>query len=232
MNNEIIKQWDDAARLYFSSQEESDFVKVNKDVVRNRFNTLTNEKVLDLGCGYGCYSDYFRTIGGSVVGCDGSKEMLSIARDLYPLCTFEYADIEKPLVYSDNEYDIVFCNQVLMDIENLDNIIKETYRITKYNGTFFMSFMSIVHPAFYDCEWDKDQTGFKKRKIMERYLSEYSFNNEYWGKTKHFHRPVSRYINTIISSGFTLVGLNEPKSYDGKTKSDEFPLFLFAEFRK
>lgn len=198
MNNEVIKQWDDAARLYFSSQEESDFVKANKDVVRNRFNTLTNEKVLDLGCGYGCYSDYFRTIGGSVVGCDGSKEMLSIARDLYPLCTFEYAD-------------------------------KEIYRITKYNGIFFMS---IVHPAFYDCEWDKDQTGFKKRKIMERYLSEYSFNNEYWGKTKHFHRPVSRYINTIISSGFTLVGLNEPKSYDGKTKSDEFPLFLFAEFRK
>lgn len=88
--------------------------------------------------------------------------MLSIARDLYPLCTFEYADIEKPLVYSDNEYDIVFCNQVLMDIENLDNIIKETYRITKYNGTFFMS---IVHPAFYDCEWDKDQTGFKKEKL-------------------------------------------------------------------
>lgn len=53
MNNEVIKQWDDAARLYFSSQEESDFVKVNKDVVRNRFNKLTNEKVLDLDVGMG-----------------------------------------------------------------------------------------------------------------------------------------------------------------------------------
>jgi Methylase involved in ubiquinone/menaquinone biosynthesis len=229
VNNEIIKQWDSAARLYFSSQEDSAFVQVNKHVVRCRFNRFTNEKVLDLGCGYGYYSDYFRTIGGNVVGCDGSKEMLSIARDQYPLCAFEYADFGKPLVYSDNEYDIVFCNQVLMDIENLNQLIREIYRITKQNGIFYMS---IVHPAFYDCEWDIDQTGFRKRKIMERYLSEYSFDNEHWGKTKHFHRTVSKYLNTIIGSGFTLVCIDEPKSYDGKTKSDEFPLFLFAEFRK
>lgn len=155
--------------------------------------------------------------------------MLSIAREQYPLCAFEYVDIEQPLAYSDKEYDIVFCNQVLMDIENIDNIVQEIYRVTKNNGIFYMS---IVHPAFYDCEWDKDDTGFRNRKIMERYLSEYHFNNEYWGKTKHFHRTISKYLNTIVNSGFTLVHLDEPKSYDGIKKSDEFPLFLFAEFKK
>lgn len=229
VTSEIITQWNNAAPQYFSSQESSEFVQINKRVVRCRFNKLTNEKVLDLGCGYGYYTDYFRTIGGRVVGCDGSEEMLSIARTQYPLCVFEYADIGNPFVYSDEEYDIVFCNQVLMDIENLSDLIHEIYRITNHNGIFYMS---IVHPAFYDCEWEKDPTGFRKRKIIERYLSEYSFDNEYWGKTKHFHRTISTYINTIIRSGFRLVCLDEPKSYDGKTKSDEFPLFLFAEFKK
>ncbi len=229
MSDEIIRQWNDAAQQYFSSQEDSEFVQINKSVVECRFNKLTNEKVLDLGCGYGYYTDYFRTIGGNAVGCDGSKKMLSIAKEQYPHCVFEYADIEKMLAYSDEEYDIVFCNQVLMDTEDIDKLIQEVYRITKYNGIFYMS---IVHPTFYDCEWDQDETGFRKRKIMERYLSEYHFNNEYWGKTKHFHRTISKYLNTIINCGFTLAHLGEPKSYDGIIKSDEFPLFLFAEFKK
>jgi len=229
VNNETIKQWNNAAQQYFSSQEASEFVQVNKNVVWGRINKLTNEKVLDIGCGYGYYTDYFRTIGGNAVGCDGSEKMLSIARENYPLCIFEYADIEKPLGYSDKDYNIVFCNQVLMDIENFENLVQEIYRITKNNGIFYMS---IVHPVFYDCEWGKDETGFRKSKIMNRYLSEYHFYNEYWEKTKHFHRTISTYLNTIINSGSTLVHLDEPKSYDGIIKSDEFPLFLFAEFKK
>lgn len=229
MSDDIINQWNDAAQQYFSSQEKSEFVQVNKSVVQYRFNKLTNEKVLDLGCGYGYYTNYFRTIGGNTIGCDGSEKMLSIAKEQYPICNFEYADIEKPLAYSDEEYDIVFCNQVLMDIEHLNDLIQEIYRITKYNGIFYMS---IVHPVFYDCEWGKDEKGFRKRKIMEKYLSEYNFYNNYWGKTKHFHRTISKYLNTIVNSGFTLVHLGEPKAYDGILKSDEFPLFLFAEFKK
>jgi len=229
VDNEIIAEWDEAAQDYFLLQENNEFVQVNKRVVQRRFTKLAYEKVLDLGCGYGYYTNYFTKIGGNVIGCDGSKKMLSIAQGQYPQCVFEYADIEKPLVYPDNKYDIVFCNQVLMDIENLDKIIHEIYRITKHNGLFYMS---IVHPAFYDGEWGKDETGFRKNKIMERYLSEYFFYNEHWGKTKHFHRTISKYLNTIIDSGFILTSINEPKSYDGIKKSSEFPLFLFAEFKK
>ncbi|WP_347490616.1 class I SAM-dependent methyltransferase [Desulfoscipio sp. XC116] len=77
MSSEIINQWNNAAQLYFSSQEDSEFAQVNKNVVRRRFSKLKNEKVLDLGCGYGYYTDYFRVIGGRVVGCDGSEKMLS-----------------------------------------------------------------------------------------------------------------------------------------------------------
>ncbi|MFT3950403.1 MAG: hypothetical protein QM689_00210 [Oscillospiraceae bacterium] len=49
MRNETLNQWDEAAPHYFSSQQDSGFVKVNKCVVQRRFEKLENEKVLDMG---------------------------------------------------------------------------------------------------------------------------------------------------------------------------------------
>ena len=41
---------------------------------------FSGESVLDLGCGYGCYTDYFRTAGADVIGIDGSEKMIELAR--------------------------------------------------------------------------------------------------------------------------------------------------------
>lgn len=227
--NPVIEQWNAAAKLFESDQEQSEFALINKEVVKERFAEFNGEKILDLGCGYGFYTNYFDSIGAHTIGCDGSEEMLALARNNYPKSIFEPADIEKLLPYENEQFDLVFCNQVLMDIENLDTIFSEICRVTKKSGIFYMS---IVHPAFYDCRWGKDEQGFRRYKIMERYLSEYAFDNEYWGKTRHYHRTVSYYVNRIIKNGFQLVCMNEPVSYDGVNKSNEFPLFLFLEFIK
>ncbi len=227
--SKYLEQWNNVAEMYFNNQEISDFAKKNREIVKSRFYNLKDKTILDLGCGYGWYTNYFSKVGGKVIGCDGSENMLSIAKNKYPDFIFEKVDIEKELPYEDNYFDIVFCNQVLMDIKNIENLISEIYRITKQNGIFYMS---VVHPAFYDCIWKKDENGFMKNKVMERYLSEYSFENNFWGKTTHFHRTISLYFNTIINCGFTLIRIEEPKAYDNISKSDEFPLFLFAEFSK
>ncbi len=227
--NSVIAQWNAAAKSYEADQEQSEFAEVNKKVVRERFSKLNGENVLDLGCGYGFYTNYFNLIGAQVTGCDASEAMLALAKNNYPHCTFEQADIEKMLPYKNEMFDIVFCNQVLMDIEKIESAITEVYRVTKKSGIFYIA---IVHPAFYDCQWGKEENGFHKFKIMERYLSEYCFDNEYWGKTRHYHRTVSYYINLMIQNGFQLVCMTEPESYDGVNKSKEFPLFLFLEFVK
>lgn len=224
-----IEQWDLAAEQYTAGQEQSEFANLNKQIVIKRFSNLQNKTVLDLGCGYGWYTDYFKKIGATVIGCDGSSKMIYFAKNKYANIEFNEVDFCKQLPYDDNRFDLVFCNQVLMDLADIPHLIKEVNRVMKNNGIFYMS---IVHPAFYDCHWGQDDTGFCKTKIMERYLSEYSFDNEFWGETIHYHRTISHYINIIIGSGFVLKCLNEPKSYDGTIKSDEFPLFLFAEFEK
>lgn len=229
MSSENINLWDKAAKLYFLKQEKSEYVNANKETVKKRFPHLNGEKILDLGCGYGVYTDYFRSVGANSLGCDGSKRMISIARKNYPHSHFDQVNIDNGLPYADNSFDIVFCNQVLMDIENLNGTVNEIHRITKPCAIFYMS---IVHPAFYDAVWREDEKGVFKYKVMERYLSEYNFNNEFWGTTIHYHRPLGKYINTILNCGFNLIELTEPSGYDGINKSKEFPLFLFAEFQK
>lgn len=229
MSNEIISEWDNAASEYMSAQEQSNYVAVNKKIVSDRFKDLRNKTVLDLGCGYGWYANYFSSIGSIVTGCDGSSEMIALARKNYPDIAFEIVDIQQVFPYTDRSFDLVFCNQVLMDIENLDIVIKEAHRVLKQDGIFYFA---IVHPAFYSGEWVRDENGFGKSKIMSRYLSNYSFQNEFWGKTIHFHRPISSYFNSVIKQGFVLTDIQEPVTYDGISKSKELPLFLFAEFVK
>lgn len=85
---DIIAQWNDAAQKYTEDQEQSEYVASNKAVVQKRFYNLKNKKVLDLGCGYGFYTNYFKSIGANVIGVDASKAMLALASQRYPSCDF------------------------------------------------------------------------------------------------------------------------------------------------
>ena len=224
-----IEQWDKAAKRYTKDQEQSEFAESNKRVVKARFKDLREQKVLDLGCGYGFYTDYFRSIGADVIGVDGSANMIDIARKLYKNCSFVICDVTQKLPFDDNTFDLVFCNQVLMDIENIESVFSECYRVLKSDGIFYYS---IVHPAFYDSEWIKDKNDFNYAKSISSYIEPYSFTNQFWGKTDHFHRSLSYYLNVAAQQGFVLCRTEEPISYDGITKNKDLPLFFFAEYSK
>jgi len=225
----IIEQWNNAAEKYAADQERSEYVESNKFVVMNRFKDLSGQKVLDLGCGYGNYAEYFRSIGAKTTGIDGSINLLNIARDKYPDVTFVLADLTKPIPLADGSFDLVFCNQVLMDIENIESVFAEIKRLLKPNGIFYYS---IVHPAFYVGEWQKDANGFKSGKLISSYIETSTSVNYFWGETTHFHRPLSYYLNLAADIGFILRRTEEPKTYDGVTKSSDIPLFFFAEYIK
>ena len=227
--NGIIDQWNGAAELYAEEQERSEFSERNKKTVKERFTALHGERVLDLGCGYGFYTDYFKRIGGDALGVDGSEKMIELAREKYPDCRFSVADITKDFPFEDGSFDIIFCNQVLMDVEDVEHVFSECHRVLRRGGIFYYS---IVHPAFYDCRWQKDENGFRYAKTMSRYIASYSFNNEFWGETIHFHRTLSYYLNVAAERGFALMRAEEPSGYDGVTKNADLPLFFFAEYEK
>jgi SAM-dependent methyltransferase len=193
----------------------------------DRFSDLSGLEVLDVGCGYGVYTDDFRRAGAWVTGCDGSPAMLKRARMLYPDCSFELVDLLGPLPYDDGRFDLVFCNQVLMDLPDITGLFREFERVVKAAGTLYFA---IVHPASYPGEWIKDESGVNAAKQVRDYGRVYQIEHSFCGGTSHFHRPVSYYLNLAAENGFRLVRMEEP--CDPSENDAGMPLFLFAEFQK
>ena len=224
---DTIRQWNEAAEAYAGEQEHSAFAESNREVVKKRFPKFNGERILDLGCGYGYYTDYFRSVGGDVVGVDGACAMTDIGKKNYPDCAFLTADITKPLPFGSESFDLIFCNQVLMDLEDVKCVLAECFRVLKRGGIFYFS---VVHPAFYNGAWETEADTGAHGKLISSYLTQRSLANHFWGETMHFHRPLSYYLNAAADAGFVLRRTEEPRSYDGGNRNSDLPLFFFAEF--
>ena len=69
-----------------------------------------NFKVGDLGSGRGHHVHELKKKGAmNVVGCDKSEAMLQNARDLYPKCNFIQGDFMKPMLFSEEEFNVLTC---------------------------------------------------------------------------------------------------------------------------
>ena len=224
----VINQWNNAAESYSEFEATSMYSRFCRELISNRFNYVRGLKILDAGCGHGIFTHILSQNGGDVTGCDGSDEMLKIARSSYPQYRFDEVDLKFGLPYEDAQFDCVLCSLVLMDIDPIDSIITEFHRVLEPNGTLFFS---IVHPAFYPGVWEKNENGVAVSKKVSRYINHFSLSQNTWGETMHYHRPISYYYNMMSTAGFRLTEMLEPNVYEG-AKIPDIPLYLFSEFKK
>jgi ubiquinone/menaquinone biosynthesis C-methylase UbiE len=227
----MINDWDNAAKIYSKVQENSAYSLFNKEFVKSFVKNLHKKELLDAGCGDGYYSNYFYQQEASVIGCDGSFEMIKIAKARYPKINFDVADLQAALPYRDKQFDIIFCNQVLMNLENIQKFITEVSRLLKSGGDFYFS---IVHPCFFLGDWELDKNGKKLCKRINNYIDHSTEINDFWGTTSHYHRPISFYLNLLSENGLVLNKMYEPAiSNDGiDDATSRIPLFLFAKMTK
>lgn len=226
--NKVVNQWNAAAESYSQFEETSRYSKFCREFISNRFIDVSGKYILDAGCGNGEYVDILSRNGGIVTGCDGSTDMLRIAKVKYPQYEYHTIDLMKALPYEANTFDILLCNLVLMDIDPIAATVEEFYRILKPNGTLFFS---IVHPAFYDANWERDDNGIAVSKKVTSYITETSYQQNFWGDTTHYHRSISYYMNTMADAKFIFNRMYEPSVYED-TKIPDIPLYLFIEFSK
>jgi len=117
--DKVIAEWDKAAKKYSDHQQIKEQGAFCRDFINNHFNEIKGLKILDLGCGDGTYTSILAKKDAIMIGCDGSLEMLKLARQKCD-CQFDQVDLLKPLPYENNEFDIVLCNLVLMTIDSID----------------------------------------------------------------------------------------------------------------
>jgi len=92
-----------------------------------------NKKILDVGCGTGIATDFFKC----QVGVDPSEKLLEIAKRKFPKIKFIKAKAEK-LPFKDDEFDAVIS---VTAIQNFDDVEKGLGEIKRVGKEFVLTFL-------------------------------------------------------------------------------------------
>jgi len=119
--------------------------KISKTIIDRyiyAINDLTNETVLDFGCGCGHGSALMKIYGAKkVIGYDNNPKALKEAKDNYYFIDEIYLKFTNKLDFADNTFDTITCFEVIEHIndEELNKIMIELKRICKKDGRIIIS---------------------------------------------------------------------------------------------
>ncbi|MCL5676107.1 MAG: class I SAM-dependent methyltransferase [Patescibacteria group bacterium] len=236
-NNKLF--WDEFADRYDKLvREEGD--RWQKSIVNPFvFKLLGNFKgkiVLDAGCGNGYLSRIIAKTAKSVIGVDFTNKLLEKAKesskDILNL-SFLLSDLEN-LPLTNNSFDIILCNLVLINVENLEVVVNELARVLKGNGFIVVS---ITHPCFENPPYTpaiKNKKGETVAREVYRYFPTGLIVNTTEENQLHYHYLLSDYINIFSQAHLYLEKMIEPNN-DEIIKNEEkniTPLFLLMKFKK
>lgn len=217
---EAIRRWDKHAVEFTSKYGE------NGDLHREIFlnptildliESVKDKRVMDAGCGEGYLSRMLAGLGANIIGVDYSENMLKIANERTSEelgIQFFHENCEELSRFEDESFDLIVSNMVIQDLPNYDKAISEMYRLLVDNGSFVFS---ILHPCFVTpgSGWVKSDDGEKLYWKVDNYFYEGAYEQSLpvddKDKVLYFHRTLSNYINTIISTGFRIEEIVEPK---------------------
>lgn len=111
-------------------------------IVRKRINkfwqhipNLKQYTILDYGCGEGRYSYYLAIISKKVIGVDIDLSKIRKAEETYTKKNLEFMDIKNDkLIFHDQSFDLIFLNEVLEHIVDMEMTLEEITRVLKKNG--------------------------------------------------------------------------------------------------
>ena len=227
-NINIINQWNNAAKMYSKSQRDSFNNLTNWEIIKELLGDIREKTILDAGTGDGYFANELKNMGAKVFACDGSIELIEIAKRDFRDIDFKLCDILNKLDYKDKMFDFVISSLVLMDIVCIDNFLMEVSRILKDDGKLIFS---IVHPCYFGGDWTYDKDGNKQSKIIGDYWNNYEITLNFWGETTHFHRSITWYCKKLKQYGFLIDEIQEnPNDLENfntiKPHQKRIPLFM------
>src|SRR5689334_17358772 len=155
LHEETRAIWDQNATFWDDKmgEEGNDFQRILVNPASERLlNLQPGETVLEIACGNGVFARRLIQLGARVVATDFSAQLLERARARMP----EQADrIEYRLVDATCEdqivalgtqrFDAAVCNQAIMDMTEIDSLMRGIRQVVKPAGRFVFS---LCHPCF------------------------------------------------------------------------------------
>jgi len=138
LSNLVVSVYDRIASGYteaYSENDEQDFKYFDEFIAK-----LSGKKLIDMGCGSGVNTAFFKKNGFDIIGIDASANMLEIARKINPKIQFEKQDILHTS-FDANIFDGVVLAYVINHFNQNGLILLKTEidRILKNGGLLFVS---------------------------------------------------------------------------------------------
>ncbi|TQS75199.1 class I SAM-dependent methyltransferase [Ornithinibacillus gellani] len=164
--------------------------------------SLAGKKVLDADCSAGWYSERLLERGATVTGMDISPEMIKAAKArLGKKASFNCHDLEKPLPFERDTFDIIICSLTLHYIKDWSQPMAEFARVLKPGGILLFS----VHHPFMDFTRFECADYFDTIQLTDR-----------WHKpsitidVSFYRRPLQQIIHALVPK-FMIEELIEPQ---------------------
>jgi len=188
---------------------------------------------LDVGCGEGRLGRVLRAAGHRVVAVDGSPTMARFAAEAEDSQSVVVADAAA-LPVCDAVADLGIAFMSLMDIDDLEQTIRELGRVTVPGGRLCLA---IVHPINSAGRFD-DETAESPFTVTGSYLECHGYidvaERENVTVTFHSeHRPLEAYSRALEDAGFVIEAIREDAvddeyamRYPSIARWQRVPLFL------
>lgn len=173
--------------------------------------------VLDVGCGDGQIARALAAQGSSVLGIDPTDLHIAVARERAGGPSYELGTASA-LPVADNSQDAVVACLVFEHIDDVDTALAEVARVLKPGGqfSFFLNHPLLQTPG---SGWIDDHIIDPPEQYWRigPYLVETESVEEVEKDVyiRFLHRPLSRYINSLIAHGLHIKRMLEPSPPSG-----------------
>jgi len=113
-------------------------IDLEQPIVRGILDGMPRGTALDAACGTGRHAEYLASLGHTVIGVDGSPEMLALARARVPGADFRAGDLDQ-LPVPDRHADVLVCALALTHIPDLAPVLAEFARVLRPGGHLVLS---------------------------------------------------------------------------------------------
>jgi 2-polyprenyl-3-methyl-5-hydroxy-6-metoxy-1,4-benzoquinol methylase len=135
----VNRAWSDSKieKLFYSKEVQKLYENI-VDVLKKNSLSLTNKKVIDVGCGTGKLLDFLseKFSGFNATGMEYSSAALDIAKANYSNIRYILHDINNPFP---EKFDFVLSTEVLEHILYPDKVLSHLLDMTDNNGALFVS---------------------------------------------------------------------------------------------
>jgi ubiquinone/menaquinone biosynthesis C-methylase UbiE len=187
-------------------------------IILSMLGEVKNKRILDAGCGSGKECEMLAKRGARVVGIDISKRMITLAKERCKGLGVEFFVRDMGRTgFKGKSFDIIIAIFSIMFKRKIEELFKEFRRILKEKGILLIV---VPHPI----------------REMMKYTKNYFKKGKYWKvlhdmKVFSYSWTVGDYINDLISQGFELKEVREPRPKFGSPEEKSYPIYLILKLK-